>query len=471
MRINPLFVSLFLFVLLILDIIHSTLISTTLNDQLNKLQKNGFELNHLTERSSLLRDTKNFTLRIKSIDKILKQYFNLDPKNPLIISLSKFEDTSFKIELFHYKYIFSNEIHVRIALDVLPEQFTEDSTFLTNVVQFFRDHAKLLKIDFNLWNKEFAIRIDHLNQSLTADNEITYHLKLDKFVINGLMMASDRFHFFENTENFSLTTQFKDKNISQISSQDLSIALQRSPEFWQTNIAVEEFKLFLQLKTPTTITLEKLQATQNQSTQTLISFYSTFNLNNVHYKSKSYDYNMKGLAYDISLENLDSDILDKMSLLIDSSNTNSLSYVLEDLEKNLQELLDEEASIDINTLKFDELILNKTNYKSLNLELFAKSNPYIEPYNAEFELLLEVSPSIFEYFKDEVVNADLMSHFVKEEDQEMIAFYLKLTDKGLVLNDKLLTHSEFDFDDTDDENITDLNISDQETVLDDEAIN
>ncbi|MDH5464818.1 MAG: hypothetical protein OEW60_04255 [Thiovulaceae bacterium] len=471
MRINPLFISLFLFFLLILDIIHSSLISTSLNEQLAKFQKNGFELTKLTEKSSLLRDSKSFSLRIKKIDQILKQYFDLDSKDPLIISLSKFEETSFKVELFHYKYIFSNEIHIRLALDDLPVEFTADSTFLSNIVQFFKENSKLLKIDFNLWSKEFAIKIDHLDHKLQADNSISYHLKLKKFVINGLMIANDRFHFFEKTEDFSLTTKYKDKNISRISSQNTSIALQRSPEFWQTNIAIDVIELFLQLHTPTTITLKQLQATQNQSTEDLLSFYSTFKLQDALFKSKSYDYQMKGLEYDVTLDNLDKDILDQMSSLINSSNTNPIAFVFEDLEKRLAELLDEEASIDIDTLKFDELILNKTNYQGLGLELFAKSNPYSEPYNADFELLLEVSTEIFDYFKEEVVNADLMNNFIKDSDEENLKFYLKLTDKGLILNDHLLTEALFDYEALADENLSEQNTTDEDALLDHETIN
>ena len=447
-----------LIVIVLLPIVGNKVAQSVLNEKIEILKSNGIEVVEDNSSSSYLQTKKHYEFLLSDASKFL-EYLNKfsNEKIPPYVN-TILDGITIGVDLEYSNFPLAKEL----SIDVYPLALSstmqsdlqeKDADFYTYVKTFLENHGVLYHINYNIATSDFNGYLKDIKEERTLKNGSFAMLKLSNAIFNGrgdLIAPSEFVSSFEqvilqisdaneaftfNLQNFNNKSVFESQTtyISSAKIEKIEMSLKGNPS---DNFELNASKIGLNISANT----QGIKA----------EFYSKANIDSLVMHSNILNFKASNLNYDVALNDVDKDSLEKLRVGVSKLKSDSSMNLLEDIQESLLSLLSRGMTLDIADFSIANIVMDDskdlegfsiksrvTLKEDANLKQKIQYAPIMIIQSLNIDTKLQLSHALFDAVERAMPMVDLAKAYAKE-DANTISFDIRFIDGAFKINDKAI---------------------------------
>ena len=457
MKKSYLFIAGLVLAVAILPLVGNKYVQSHIEDRVSTLNTFGLGVQEHTTDSSYLSSKQHYEFLLQDSDKFLEYLSQYSDKQIPSYVNAALDGILVGVDVEYSNIPFTKAISIDIYPLALSPKISEgikedDLNFYTYLEKFLESKGVLYHINYNIVSKDFDGYLKDLNENYTLKDGTKYNLKLEKAVYAGhgdLIAPSDL--------------------SSSVKSMDIKIEKDNTKVVFTLAELESSYSFNSNLTYLSSIKIDSLEVVINGEKDNVIFDTKDLKVNvssndqgdkaelntkasveSLKFKTNKLNVVAKDFAYDMAVNEIDKNLLQKIQTLISKSNISPSNQLNKEITDTAIELFSKGLKLKIAQWSLKEIILNDTQNLGgldIKMDILVKEDPLLASkiknspmqvaQNIDMILKMKISKLIFSNIIANQPMAGALGIYMKEEGKNLI-FDLTYQKGELKLNGKAL---------------------------------
>ena len=451
------FIGLAIAALAVLPIIGNKFVAGTIKLKVANLEQFGLGVEKSSSESSYLSSKKHFEFLLKDADKFA-EYLNKysDKQIPMYVNAA-LEGVLIGVDIQYSNIPFTKAISIDIYPLALSPKMAEDiqkndKNVYTHIKNILKSKGILYHINYNVASENFDGYLKDVDESFHLKNGAQLQFKLQKanYKGNGGLIAPKMLIANIKTIDLSIVDTNGKMNFTLSSLHTSSNFNSHTTYVSSASLGSLEMNI-MSKRENVTVSAKDMQANASENDQgEKAEFNAKSSIKSLAIQSNKGRADFKDFSYDIALNGLDKQVLDKIRVLALKADANRNRQIQEAIQKSIIELFSQGMQIKIADLSLQKALLNNKEdlggfdvkmdvnvKKDPALASKIQTSPMLLAQNVDMTLHLKLSEPMYAKFTQNQPMAKMLQQFIKK-DGDKIIFDILFKDAALTVNGKAL---------------------------------